>query len=145
MAPNKMQGHFWQPSFWPSFFRLFHMVASMAAPISSYFKDSDCLMEEFWPIRKWFKKLPWRAKLRQPYCDWKSLKSWVRGSCQKLPCILFGVTYRENKQWEASARSSGTAHLGVSWILCGSRRSNARGESAFQNFFTYHLKKSDPS
>ena len=32
---------------------------------------------------------------------WKSLKSWVRNRCQKLPCILFWVTYRENKQCEA--------------------------------------------
>lgn len=32
---------------------------------------------------------------------WKSLKSWVRNRCQNWPCILCGVTHRENKQCEA--------------------------------------------
>ena len=56
MAPNKMQDHFWH-LFLTQLFILFHMVAcilfSMAAPIIAYFKDSDWLLEEFWPIRKW--------------------------------------------------------------------------------------------
>ena len=30
--------------------------------------------------------------------EWKSIKSWIRNRCQKLPCILFGATYQENKQ-----------------------------------------------
>ena len=29
---------------------------------------------------------------------WKSMKSWVRNRCQKWPCIVFGVTFQENKQ-----------------------------------------------
>ena len=29
---------------------------------------------------------------------WKSMKSWVRNRCRKWPCILFGVTFQENKQ-----------------------------------------------
>ena len=32
-------------------------------------------VEEFWPIRKWLKKLPWRAKLRLP-CE----RAWKAGS-----------------------------------------------------------------
>ena len=73
-----MQGHFWH-LFLAQLFMLFHMIAciffSMAAPITAYFKDSDWLLEEFWQIRKWLKKLPWRAKPRQP---WE--KAWKAGS-----------------------------------------------------------------
>ena len=65
-GPNQNARSLLTPLFLAQLFMLFHMVASMAAPISAYFKDSDWLLEEFWPLRKWFKKLPWRAKPR-PY------------------------------------------------------------------------------
>ena len=73
-----MQGHFWH-QFLTQLFMLFHMVASiffsMAAPITAYFKDSEWLLKNFDPIRKWLKKLPWRAKPRLP-----GERSWKVGS-----------------------------------------------------------------
>ena len=33
------------------------------------------------------------------YTMWKNLKNSIRHWCQKWRCILFGATYRENKQW----------------------------------------------
>ena len=44
---------------------------------------------------------------------WKSLKIWVRGRCQKWPCILFGVTNQENKQWDVL-----TCYLIPSVLFC---------------------------
>ena len=35
---------------------------------------------------------------------WKSIKNYIRNWCQKWCCILFGVIYRENKQWLAVGR-----------------------------------------
>ena len=50
MAPNKMQGHFWH-HFLIQIFILFYMVAcilfSTAAPITTYFKDSNWLLRIF--------------------------------------------------------------------------------------------------
>ena len=28
---------------------------------------------------------------------WKNMKRWVRDMCQKRPCILFKVSYQENR------------------------------------------------
>ena len=55
-------------SFCYQFFMLFHKVPSvllsMVALITTYFKESEESVEEFPPIRKLFKKLPWRTKPR---------------------------------------------------------------------------------
>ena len=49
---------------------------------------------------------------------WKSIKNWIITRCQKWPCILFGLTYRENKQWVVRVKltsNSEQKYLEYSW------------------------------
>ena len=41
----------------------------------------------------------------------KSVKSWIRNMHQKKPCILFAVTYRENKSGLFSSFNTYSFHL----------------------------------
>ena len=55
-------------------------------------------VEEFPPIKKWFKYVVTTASKTEGTM-WKSIKNCVRYRCRKWPCILFGANHRENKQW----------------------------------------------
>ena len=66
-------------------------------------------VEEFWPIRKWLKKLPWRAKLRLP-CE----RAWKAGSETGVKsdlafCLgsLFKKTNRDWSYWISSQLTLG--------------------------------------
>ena len=77
-------------------FVLFHRVPSvllsMVALITTYFKESDWLLknEEFPPIRKWLKKLPWRAKPRVP-CE-RAYKTVSETAVKSDPAFCLGPT-----------------------------------------------------
>ena len=67
VALNKMQGHFWHVSD-TVFYALSH--GSLHFVHGSFnnhlFQRFWLVVEKFWPIRKWLKKLPWTAKPRLP-------------------------------------------------------------------------------
>ena len=54
------------------------------------------VVEKFWPLRKWLKAT---MDSKTKTTMWKSIKSSIRNRCQMWPCILFGATNWENKQW----------------------------------------------
>ena len=65
----------------------------MAALITDIVKDSD------WLLKKRLKKMVKKATMESQTeaTMWKNMKRWVRDLCQKRPCILFKVTYQENR------------------------------------------------
>ena len=54
-------------------------------------------VEEFWPINK-KTVIKGTMESKTEGTMWKSIKSWIRNRCQKWRCILFGITYHENKK-----------------------------------------------
>ena len=68
------------------------VLLSMVALITNYFKESDWLLivEESPQIRKWLKKLPWRAKLSVP-CE-RAYKTLSETAVKSDPAFCFGPT-----------------------------------------------------
>ena len=87
-----MQGHFWH-QFLTQLFMLFHMVASiffsMAAPITTNFKDSDWLLKNFDPKKNGSKSYH-GEKNRRDYVK-KHRKLYAKQ-------VHFVDIFRENKQ-----------------------------------------------